>query len=342
MKLLPFLLFVILGCSGIGSLNDKPHFFGVQPTKIIWLQIAGLTQEHLSMMRLALPRSDFKSSLEKSDCVGLSWNYNLYDLRPSVSGSLMSQVTGSKNIRSTCEDLNRQPIWAYLKTAGYKTGVLVDSAGETNITYNTYSRCDQYAPFLNDSYHWLMGEALHSKQFFHATEPKVYEEGIIYYDKTCQKGSCFSSQLSNVRALYDQFSLKERKHLFLLQDYSLISLMKRGEVGMLKERLLEINQVLDYFLNKTSNDRDTLLLVSSVSPRQMTLPSQGAEWEKLKRNKQGVMFGRSLLMNHVFALGARSENFCGVYDESQLMSRILRKVEVDAFKINMDTIFGPN
>jgi hypothetical protein len=88
-------LVFLIGCSQVASLNLKKHQFGIQPTRIIWFQVAGLEEEQIAMLRFQDAGSR-KTSFESSTCVGKTWNYNLYDLRTSSSSTFLSQITGKK------------------------------------------------------------------------------------------------------------------------------------------------------------------------------------------------------------------------------------------------------
>ena len=96
------------------SLNLKKHQFGLQPTRIVWIQVAGLDHEHLAMLRFSYPTANDKTALENSMCTGLAWSYNLFTLRPSPQESMLSQITGKKNIVGKCDDFSQKPIWEYL------------------------------------------------------------------------------------------------------------------------------------------------------------------------------------------------------------------------------------
>jgi hypothetical protein len=55
----------------------------------------------------------------------------------------------------------------------------------------------------------------------------------------------------------------------------------------------------------------------------MDLPDEGRTWSEFEKNKIQPQMKRSKLTNLVIANGARSENFCGLYEDSQIMERIL-------------------
>ena len=122
LKILFFISF-LGSCSIIPTLNLKSHKFNNLPKKIIWIQLAGLSFDHLAMLRFSKSESKEMSSLETSSCIGRVWNYNLYDLRPNPYQGFMTQIVGKNNINSNCQDFTYKPIWNYFQQMGYQTGI---------------------------------------------------------------------------------------------------------------------------------------------------------------------------------------------------------------------------
>lgn len=87
---------LLLGCTQLNTLNYNKHLFNVQPTQIIWFQIAGLADEHLSLLKYSLPSVNSKIVFENMTCSARMWNYNLYELRPEASLGFTSQLVGKK------------------------------------------------------------------------------------------------------------------------------------------------------------------------------------------------------------------------------------------------------
>ena len=98
------LILFTLSCAKAPTLNMERHDFNKHPQRIIWLQIAGFSGEHLAMLRFARSDSRKKTSFEQADCMGQAWSYNLYDLRPSSYQGFMAQALGTKNIAGDCSD----------------------------------------------------------------------------------------------------------------------------------------------------------------------------------------------------------------------------------------------
>lgn len=152
------LIFLIIsGCAQVTSLNMQQHEFGVLPTKIIWFQIAGLEEEQLAMLRFQYA-GERKTAFEESNCLGKSWNYNLYNLRNSAEASFLSQLTGKKNIKMTCEDTDLRPVWNYLSGNGYNTGIFEIEASKAQ-SLLSFNECgEKGVSFLSSLYLWLRKE----------------------------------------------------------------------------------------------------------------------------------------------------------------------------------------
>src|SRR5690606_37915083 len=112
------ILLFLVSCTQGAGLNLNKNHFGLQPSKNIWFQVAGYEEEQLSMLRFQEP-AERRTSFENSICMGSSWNYNLYHMRNSSFPTFLAQMTGKKNIKNSCEDVELKPIWSYLATNGY-------------------------------------------------------------------------------------------------------------------------------------------------------------------------------------------------------------------------------
>jgi hypothetical protein len=53
------------------------------------------------------------------------------------------------------------------------------------------------------------------------------------------------------------------------------------------------------------------------------MPNQGKQWFDFEKAGSNANMKRTKLTNLVLATGARSENFCGMYDDSQVLERLL-------------------
>jgi protein-arginine kinase activator protein McsA len=322
-KWLKFTMFLVLvSCAQVTSLNLKKHQFGQLPTKIIWIQVAGFNDEHLALLKYSYPSSDTRTSFENFLCVGKAWEYNLFQLRPSAQASFMSQITGKKKIRSKCDDYQLKPIWAYMLENGYKAGVF---EGEMSLKESLLqaNNCKNNK-FLKDITLWKMSKKTKKDQgeLFHLSEKKGFKNNKIYFDRSCSTGECFSTFARNIESVYGTFSKNNDNHLFLIRNTSFQKALVGNKISRAKEELGQINQVISYFHKLAEKRNDMLVLLTSAAPRGVEFPRSGKQWERFENKRNTKIDKRTKLIASVMASGARAENFCGIYEQSQIMSRI--------------------
>jgi hypothetical protein len=73
----------------------------------------------------------------------------------------------------------------------------------------------------------------------------------------------------------------------------------------------------------TDKSSEYLVLLTTAASKYVDFPSQGKGWYEFEKLSSGAEVKRTKLTNLVIASGARAENFCGVYDDSQIFERIL-------------------
>lgn len=318
MKLIIFLL-LITSCAQVTSLNLKKHQFGQLPTKIVWIQIAGLSEEHLSILKFQASTSEYKTNMENSLCMGKAWEYDLYRLRPTPKEGFLSQLTGKKNIKNSCEDYEQQPVWGYLKTAGYKAGVFEIDAYKNSLSDSL--ECNK--EFLQDTVLWKMEKFTSQEKMFHQTEKNHFEAGNIYYDKSCQKGDCFTSIEANVFATFEEFSRNATNFVYIVRDFSYFNALSSKNIKQASKKLLELDKIVGYFQALTEKNKDLLVLITTTTPVGLEFPWQGQEWIAYEKTGTNLFYKKTQLMSPVFASGARGENFCGVFEQSQVLERVL-------------------
>lgn len=334
-RLLSFL--VLAGCAQVTSLNLRKHQFGKLPTKIVWIQVAGLSEDHLALLKYSYPSANSKTALEDSLCIGKAWEYNLYDIRPDAKSGFMSQMTGKENIKNSCEDYSLKPIWKYVTEKGYKAGVFEGevSAQESILAANECSRPD----FLDGLRIWKMQKAgSKNSNFFHAEETTEFEANKIYYDRSCLSGECFSTLSGNVSRVYESFSRNTSNYLFIVRNFKYNKFMSSGKVVSAKEELSQINKIVSYFQNIAGQRSDFLLLVTSSGAKHVSFPAKGKEWGAFERSGKNFSAKKSNLMSSVFVNGARAENFCGVYKQADIMPRIFSGAKQQGLEL---TIINP-
>lgn len=321
MKWLVLLFFC--GCAQVTSLNMKKHQFGLSPTKIIWFQIAGLDEEHLAMLRFQFT-GDKKTSFEENVCIGKSWAFNLYDLRTKAEASFLSQLTGKKNINQTCDDTDLRPIWSYLGTNGYSTGV-IESGASKKQSLVSYNECGEKGlVFLSSLYFWLrQAPPAAGAETFHYSEPIQVRPNQLVYDRTCEAQNCFSTITDDFKGVYQAFRKVAPKHLIIVRDFTYLAALDKKDITKARLILSDLERALSEALTYSKASSDYLILVTSGDSRYIDLPDQGKSWYEFEKTGANAQIKRTKLTNLVVASGTRAENFCGTYDDSQIFERIL-------------------
>ncbi len=315
------LLLSLIGCAQTTSLNLQKHQFGILPLRIVWFQVAGLEEEHFSILRFREP-SEVRTSFEQSVCAGKSWSYNLFQLRPNAKLGFLSQMTGKKNVSGTCEDADQRPIWSYLAESGYQTGVLEMGANsETSIV--PFNQCGEKGlVFLSNLYLWERQMAPSGANTWHSSNVPLVQNKI-FYNRTCGLKNCASSIYEDSTAVYERFSKSTRRHLLIIRDFSYLNALEAKDFVKAREILSDLERSYAYFLKAAKDSSDTLLLLTTSESKFIDMPEQGKPWYEFDKSGSHAQVKRTELMNMVLATGARAENFCGIFDDSDVLERIL-------------------
>ena len=315
------LLLSLMGCAQITSLNLQKHQFGILPLRIVWFQVAGLEEEHVSMIRFK-EAGEVRTSFEQNICFGKSWSYNLYQLRPNARNSFLSQITGKKNIKGSCEDASQKPIWNYLAESGYKTGIL-EVGANTERSLVSLNQCGEKGlTFLSNTYIWQRQQGPSGAGTWHASDVPLVQNKI-FYDRACGPKSCSSTILEDTVAVYERLARAERRHLLIIRDFSYLEAIENKDLTRAREILSDLERSYGHFLKLAKDSNETLVLLSTADSRFIDMPDQGKPWFEFEREGKNVQTKRPELMNMVMASGSRAENFCGLYDDSDVFERIL-------------------
>lgn len=337
--LLPVLLISIVGCARVQTLNLQPHAYSERPKHIIWIQIAGFSENHLPLLRFNVADATHKTNLEQVDCVGKMWNFNLYQLRPEASRSFISQMTGSKNVKGTCEDYESKGATSYLKDIGYEvafleTGANADQTLEKSLGCSNNSTLD-----LTKMRFYKMGASTTGvlKTFHYQDSPEQVSESMapgMYFDRSCQKGLCYSGLSNNFKTLWTRLTKDRLKTFFIVRDFNFQKAMKKKDLTLAKEALLELDRIVGSL--PADKAAETLVIISGAESLPMEFPLQGKEWADFEKTGKNVIYKNSALMSPVLARGAMSENFCGIFDEAEMLKRVIYKPENKTF--NWDSV----
>lgn len=315
------LLLTLMGCAQITSLNLQKHQFGILPVRIIWFQVAGLEEEHVSMIRFR-EAAEIKTSFEQNTCFGKSWSYNLYQLRPVPRDGFVAQLTGKKNVDGTCEDTSHRPVWSYLSESGYQTGILEVSAN-TQRSLVSLNQCGERGlTFLSNTYLWQRQMAPAGASTWHASEVPLVQNKI-FYDRSCSLKNCASTITEDATAVYDRLARASRRHMLIIRDFSYLEALENKDFIRAREILRDLERSYGHFLRLARDSSETLVLMTTSDSRYIDMPDQGKSWYEFEKSGTNVQAKRTELMNMVVATGARAENFCGIYDDSDIFERLL-------------------
>ncbi|MDD4973377.1 MAG: hypothetical protein PHY93_03455 [Bacteriovorax sp.] len=335
--LILLLVLVLASCARVQTLNLQKHDYAERPHHIIWFQIAGFSEEHIPLLRFNVPEANYRTSLEKIDCLGKMWSFNLYELRPDSTKSFLSQLNGSKNIKGQCEDFGTRPVWDYLSELGYASSIFESGASEDQ-SLEKALKCPQNNTLNTTKLrYYRMGpdvlEGMSGKKSFHyqdsATAIKEAMNPGIYYDKSCQKNICYSSISNNLKTLWAQLVKEQPQTFFLVRDFNFIKGLKTKDIGYAKESLQEIERIVGW-VNAQKRD-DILILITGAESLNIEFPKEGKEWAEFERSGKNIVYRNSSLMSPVMASGPMAENFCGLFDESELLKRIIYRPENKQF-----------
>ena len=318
------LVLVVIGCAQVTSLNLRKHQFGRIPTQIVWIQVAGLAPEHAVLLKYSYPSRNTQTAFEKSLCVGNTWEYDLYDLRPPAHVGFLSQLTGKKNVKNSCEDYQLKPIWSYLNKQGYSVGVFEGESSAKESLLNSKT-CTDGEDFLKNTVFWKMSKPEKKgdkTETFHANENRKYRDDTVYFDKSCSSGECFSTLTRNIEETFKSFSRSSKNYLYLIRNFQYAKYLKQNDIVRAKAELGELNNVLAFFQKEAEKNIDMLILVSSAESIGLDFPRSGNEWQRYEKKGNIKMARKTKLLSTLYASGARAENFCGVFDQSQVLSRI--------------------
>jgi hypothetical protein len=314
-------LLSMFGCAQVTSLNLQKHQFGVQPTKVLWFQVAGLEEEQIAMIRFQQV-GERRTSFEKNTCIGQMWNYNLYKLRSPAEHSFLTQITGKKNIKGTCEDADQRPIWSYIHTNGYATAILESGASDKQSLLSMNKCGDEGKEFLSNLFYFVRSRPLPEAETFHYSENFKIARDKVYYDRTCGDNACGSTIYEDFRVIYERFKKVSEKHLVIVRDFSYMKALESKDFPKARQILADIERAYGEALNY-SDSNDYLVLLTTGESKFVEMPEQGKEWHEFEKNNKNVNVKRTKLTNMVLASGARAENFCGMYDDADVFKRIL-------------------
>ncbi len=315
------IFFLLFSCSRGHTLGTKAHIFGKKAKHIVWIQVDGLDDEHIALVKFARESAVELTPLEQMSCTGSMWDYNLFNLRPEPIESFMSQILGSQKIKGDCSDLDRSAVWNYFERSGYKVGVL-EGRGDRNQSLLKYDSCNPEKPFLEDSYFWSQSMGAKNSKRFHFQEKMEFESPGKFFDKSCQEGQCFVSLKSNVTKIWPAMTKKFSKTFFVIRQSEYREMLLDKDILGARKSLEETMAMISFFLPKALKG-DISLVVTSGSPQKFEFPESGKEWASFEDNGSNVLYKRPGLLAKAWSAGPGAEHFCGTYEASDILRRFI-------------------
>jgi hypothetical protein len=327
-------LFLVVACSTPATLNMRERVFGERPRKTVWFQVAGLSEEHLAMLRFNFLDAQKTTAFESADCIGKVWNFNLYELRPDPALGFLAQTLGTPNVKGTCEDTTHDPLWSYIGKIDGQTFVLEHGVEGKNSFENLLS-CPGQSSEATDLTLIRMNKAPTSdaRSYHYQDKGPNLAPGIIY-DRSCSTGSCYASLFSNFKAIWDTVRSNNAESVFIVRDFSYYNALKKQNISAAREILNDLEKAVALAMQDSPND---LVLVTTSAVLPLEFPEKGVSWVEYEKKGKNIVYKRASLMSMVLAKGRLAENFCGVYSESEILKRLLwlpeeKKFGVDTLK----------
>lgn len=326
--------FCLTSCARVQTLNLEPHAYSERPKKILWIQVAGFSEEHIPLLKFNTSDANHKTALEQGSCMGKIWNYNLYELRPSARNSFLSQLSGSRNIKGTCEDYSHNAVWNLLADFNFNAGIL-ENGGDPTQSLETALTCPVNNMLdIEKIRFWRMASGMtdDNKSFHYQDPPAQLADSMqpgLYYDRSCQKGLCFSSLFNNFKVLWGMLNKSAPTNIFIVRDFNFQNALKKKDINLAKESLQEIDRIISWA--KKDNNQELLIVLSGAESTPVEYPVQGKEWAEFEKSGKNLIYKRSSLMSPVISYGAMAENFCGLYDESEMLKRAIHRPERKKF-----------
>lgn len=312
------LLGIFFSCSRVNTINLKKHSFNNYPQNLIFIQIPGLSEEHMGYLHFKNLNYTAKTELENFACFGKMWSYNMMTITPSVEDQLLAQVNGYGLANQTCDKYQRKSLWDVFINSGYSNSVIYRGSAPN---LGKINKCN--ANFYQNTRLFISGaKTLKEAKSFHFQKSAEYKVGEIYKDQSCRGNKCFSNTMNLFEHVFDSMSDSNRRFVNIV-DYDLYEILKRQDAKEFAKYMSYLNNFLVQVRKKVSTTNDYLIVVSSVSPKAI-------DWRKVNKKWKSIPIAtnkKSQLMSPVWADGALAENFCGIYLESDLNSRFFWRSE---------------
>ncbi len=317
-RLIFIIVLLTLSCARQKTINLLDHDYNNYPAKIIILQVPGLHENHFNTIRFKSDVSARSVNVDKMNCFGKMWSYNLVTMKADLTQGIVSQISGDPGSKNQCDKYNRQPLWSPLARFDYKSAYLENARS----LYDQANECNK--EFFKDV--TVISSVSNSKEtsenLFHFQESAKLTHAQRLIDKSCFSKNCFSSVEDNFTAVWK--SMRNIKNRFIMiTDYSLLNSIESGDENGFFESMRNLNEMVGKIIREIVEvEKDTLFVLSSTNSYQVSW-RRDINWDKfsIKRNLTRT------LSNPVWAKGAMSENFCGTFKEHDFQKRVFWRSE---------------
>lgn len=100
---------------------------------------------------------------------------------------------------------------------------------------------------------------------------------------------------------------------------------------------MEIDKILANI--KKLKSSGYLILVTGAETMPIEFPKKGKEWSDFESSGKNIFYHNSSLLSPVLAKGSMSENFCGIFEESEMLKRVVYRPEGKKFDWDMISPF---
>jgi hypothetical protein len=318
-------LFVLFfGCSQNQSINLTSHEFQSFPLQIVLLNFEGLEFEHLGLIKLTSKDVRNKLAFEEMLCLGETWNSSLTTVRPSVRQNFLQMMTSTKIEVGTCLEDERLPFWEFQEFRGHRPGLYeVGVLPKDSLDKITFCKSGKK---ITDNMTFLSGrEESKNDGFtpFHFQTTKSIPLNARLYDQSCRKNNdCYISASDNFLRFMELIHEDRKRSIHIYRDQRYYNALLKNNITEAREVLVEWEQMLSRLVNLSKGNSKILILVASGSGFHLSLPEQGKSWEEFEKRGINVSTIGRKITGQVFALGARAENFCGMYHHSDIFYRL--------------------
>jgi hypothetical protein len=359
--LLCICLFGAFSCVQSPTIGLNPHQFNYAPQKVIYFFLPGLDYSHLEFSFVDQAAQLKGLVYRKFICQGQAINYNLKDLRPLPLSVLLMQMTGKLNQDATQCDAWKGTTFtqAFKEYDGSKDNRFFSLSSnknrakgdfpifwvESGVNLDNSLLRSQSCPGekWTDSLHYFLLN--HRIPIAQDTKFKLEPYQMWGTDQrpalgfkmetSCQEQKtgakkCINSKKEMFQKLTQKLA-SDKRYAFVWSDFDLMAAISEKNWKDVYRILDEYQDLLNFAVATASSE--TLILVTAASSMPLLYPPEGNAWQEMGQNDKASQKKWSWVKNNssfgspVFSYGASAENFCGIYESSEVYYRILRGLD---------------